>query len=150
MLLGTNLGTESIGRYLAAQKAAGHKAVLDTLATQAGVGRTSLRGYLAGSSDLPVGRLSAVLTVVGCRLSVEPLKPGTAGRTVDAADLGALLQAARDAAAAAGVELDIRISPAPAGSASPAGAPAPASANPSAAVPAAAASGDDGSAHAAV
>ncbi len=112
MLLGTNLGTEAISQHLRRQKASGHKAVLDTLATQAGIGRTSLRGYLAGSSDLPVGRLSTLLSLVGCRLAVEPLEPGPAGRTVDAADLGALLRAARDAAAAAGVDLDIRIIPA--------------------------------------
>ncbi len=112
MQLGKNLGTEAISRYLTAEKTAGHKACVETLARQAGIGRSSLRGYLAGTADLPSGRLSTLLSLVGCRLAIEPLEPGPAGRTVDAADLGALLRAARDAAAAAGVDLDIRIIPA--------------------------------------
>ncbi len=81
---------------------------MEALATKAGIARTTLRSYLVGTSDLPVGRLSALLAVMGHRLSIEPVD---ARRRVDASDLGGLLQAARDAAAAAGVDLDIRIIP---------------------------------------
>ncbi len=79
------------------------------IARKAGVGRAAVAAFMHGK-DITATKLDAVLRTLGFSLAAEPLA-STQSKPAPS-DLGSLLQQAKAAAFAAGVELDIRIVPA--------------------------------------